>query len=88
MEEIDNMKQFLSNPKFTNPIFWISIVAIIFGSAGIDFTSLTSWTLFGQAVMSIFNNPVCITAVMINVIGVFNDNSTKGVDSLSHKKIK
>ena len=82
------MKKLLNNTKFRNPIFWISIVSIIFASAGVDFTTLTSWNLFGRAVMSIFNNPVSIVAVIVAMVGVFNDNSTKGVDSLSHKKIK
>jgi phi LC3 family holin len=82
------MKQLLKNTKFRNPIFWISIVSIIFASAGVDFTTLTSWELFGKAVMNIFNNPVSITTVIVAMVGVFNDNSTKGIDSLSNKKMK
>lgn len=80
------MKQFLNNSKFRNPIFWTSLVAIVFASAGVDFTTLTSWELFGRAVMSIFNNPVAIMAVAVSMVGVFNDNSKKGVRSSNKKR--
>ena len=29
------MKDFLKNPKFKNPWFWLGLVSIIFGSAGV-----------------------------------------------------
>lgn len=79
------MKNFLQNPKFKNPIFWTSFVAIIFASAGVDFNDLTSWSLLGSALLGIFNNPVSIMAVVVACIGVFNDNGTKGIDKLSTK---
>ena len=47
------MKNFLQNPKFKNPIFWTSLVAIIFASAGIDFNTLTSWDLLLHSFMNI-----------------------------------
>lgn len=80
------MKNFLNNPKFKNPVFWASLVAIIFGFAGVDFNTLTSWPLLIDALMSIFKNPVSIIAVIIGMTGVLNDNSTPGVDFLKSKK--
>lgn len=68
--------------KLKNPWFWLGIVSIIFASAGIDFNSLTSWQLFGHALMSIIQNPVALMAVIGGVLGVFNDNSTKGLDKI------
>lgn len=76
------MKDFFKNPKFKNPIFWTSLIAIIFASAGIDFNTLTSWQLLGEAFLGILQNPVAIVAVIIGIVGVFNDNSTKGMDKL------
>jgi phi LC3 family holin len=72
--------------KIRNPYFWIGIISIIFASAGIDFNSLTSWSLLGQALISIINNPVAIMAVIGAVVGVFNDNSTSGLDKIKIKK--
>lgn len=82
------MKQFLQNPKFKNPIFWTSLIAIIFASAGVEFNTLTSWQLLGESFSSILANPVAVVAVIVAVVGVFNDNSTKGVDKLIDKKEK
>lgn len=82
------MKQFLSNPKFKNPIFWTSLVAIFFGAAGISFETLTSWTLLWEALLSIFANPVAIMAVIVAIVGVFNNNDTKGIDHILGKRDK
>ena len=68
--------------KLRNPWFWLGIISIIFASAGIDFDSLTSWDLFGKALLSILQNPVALMAVIGGVLGVFNDNSSQGLDKL------
>lgn len=68
--------------KLRNPWFWLGIISIIFASAGIDFNSLTSWDLFGKALLSILQNPVALMAVVGGVLGVFNDNSSQGLDKL------
>lgn len=80
------MKNFFSNPKFKSPYFWISIVGLIFSASGIEFATLTSWQLFGEALMSIFENPVSIVAVITALVGIFNDNSSKGLDKIINKK--
>ena len=74
------MKEFLKNPKFKNPWFWLGLVSIIFGSAGVDVNTLTSWSALGQAVLGILQNPVAVMAVIGGILGVFNDNGTKGLD--------
>lgn len=74
------MKDFLKNPKFKNPWFWLGLVSIIFGSAGVDMNTLTSWNALGQAVLGILQNPVAVMAVVGGILGVFNDNGTKGLD--------
>lgn len=66
--------------KFKNPYFWLSIFALIFSASGIDFNQLTSWSLLAQALMGILNNPVSIVAVITAFLGIWNDNSTKGMD--------
>ena len=74
------MKDFLKNPKFKNPYFWLGLVSIIFASAGVDMNTLTSWNALGQAVLGILQNPVAVMAVIGGILGVFNDNGTKGLD--------
>ena len=83
------MKDFLKNPKFKNPWFWLGLVSIIFGSAGVDMNTLTSWNALGQAVLGILQNPVAVMAVVGGILGVFNDNGTKGLDkSIEKEKVE
>lgn len=72
--------------KFKNPYFWLSLVALIFAAAGIEFEQLTSWPLLGQALWSIVQNPVSVVAVITAFLGIWNDNSTQGLDKPSLKK--
>ena len=82
------MKEFFSNPKLRNGYFWLSVVALIFSAAGIDFQSLTDWNLFGQALLSIINNPVSVVAVITAMLGIWNNNSEPGLDKLKQPKEK
>ncbi len=80
------MKQFMiSHPKLRNPYFYLSVVALIFSASGVDFNQLTSWTLFGHALLNIVNNPVSVVAVITAFLGIWNDNSTKGLDGWKHE---
>ena len=75
------------NEKLKNPYFWLSVFALIFSAAGIDFETLTSWQLLVQALVDILLNPVAIVAVITAFLGIWNDNSTKGLDGfMSNKK--
>ena len=75
------------NEKLKNPYFWLSVFALIFSASGIDFQALTSWQLLAQAFMDILMNPVAIVAIITAFLGIWNDNSTKGLDGfLPNKK--
>lgn len=65
--------------RFKNPYFWLGLGGVIFSAAGIDFKTLTSWSLLGDALLSILANPVAVVAVIAAVIGVCVDTSTKGL---------
>lgn len=80
------MKEFLNNAKFRNPYFWLSTFALIFSASGIEFNTLTSWQLLGEAFINILNNPVSIVSVITAMLGIWNDNSTKGMDKLKNKE--
>lgn len=66
--------------KFKNPYFWLSTIAVIFSADGIDINTLTSWNLLFNAILSILNNPVLIIAVVVALLGIWNDNGTPGLD--------
>ena len=72
--------------KLKNPYFWLSTFALIFSASGVDFNQLTSWSLLAQALLGILNNPVSIIAIITAFLGIWNDNSTKGLDKPALKK--
>ena len=72
--------------KIKNPYFWLSTVALIFSAAGVNFEHLTNWTLFGQALLGILANPVSVVAVITAFLGIWNDNSSDGLDKPTFKK--
>lgn len=74
------------NDKLKNPYFWLSTVALIFSASGVDFNQLTSWRLLLEALIGILNNPVSIIAVITAFLGIYNDNSTKGLDKIGGDK--
>lgn len=74
------------NEKLKNPYFWLSVFALIFSASGIDFQTLTSWQLLVQALVDILMNPVAIIAVITAFLGIWNDNSTKGLDGFQSNK--
>ena len=74
------------NEKLKNPYFWLSVFALIFSAAGIDFETLTSWQLLVQALIDILMNPVAIVAIITAFLGIWNDNSTKGLDGFMSEK--
>ena len=75
------------NEKFKNPYFWLSVFALFFSAAGIDFQQLTSWPLLYKALLDVLSNPVAIIAVITAFLGIWNDHSTKGLDKIQTKKV-
>ena len=81
-------KFFVEHPKLKNPYFYLSVVALIFSASGVDFNELTAWNLLCKALIDIINNPVCVVAVITAFLGIWNDNSTKGLDGIKNKEVK
>ena len=69
-----------------NPYFYLSVFALIFSASGVDFQTLTSWSLLGQALIGILQNPVAIIAIITAFLGIWNDNGTKGLDGFKDKE--
>ena len=82
-------KQYVAkHPKFKNPYFWLSVIGLIFSASGVDFNDLTNWGLFANALLNILNNPVSFVAVITALLGIWNDNSTPGLDTMKKEEDK
>ena len=89
MKKKSKIKKFLDrNPKLKNPYFYISLIALILSSAGIDVETLTSWQTVGEALINMLKNPFILFCEIVAIMGIFNDNSTPGLDGLKDFKIK
>lgn len=75
----------LNNPKFKNPFFWMGVISLIFTTANIRIEDLTSWDLLFDAIKSIGDNPAILFYIAGALIGVWNDNSSPGMDKLKAK---
>ena len=64
--------------RLKNPYFIVGLIGVIFSAAGIDFESLTNWSILWQNVLSVLNNPFLLVSVITALIGVFVDPTTKG----------
>ena len=64
--------------RLKNPYFIIGLIGVVFSAAGIDFESLTNWSILWQNVLSVLNNPFLLVSVITALIGVFVDPTTKG----------
>lgn len=64
--------------RLKNPYFIIGLIGVVFSAAGIDFESLTNWSILWHNILNILGNPFLLASVIVAIIGVFVDPSTKG----------
>lgn len=65
--------------RFKNPWFWISLVGVILTAMGISPEMLTSWEAVANAFIELVKNPYMLGSVVVAVLGVLIDPTTKGV---------
>jgi phi LC3 family holin len=62
-----------------NPYFWIGLVGVILAAMGVDASMFTSWGAVWDALVGLVTNPFMLGSVIIAVIGVLVDPTTKGI---------
>jgi phi LC3 family holin len=65
--------------RIKNPWFWISLVGVILTAMGVSPEMLTSWGAVWEALKELVMNPYLLGCVILAVLGVFIDPTTKGV---------
>lgn len=69
----------MNTDRFKNPWFWIGILGVIFTAMGISPETITSWTILKDQLISLISNPYMLVTVIMAVLGVFVDPTTKGI---------
>ena len=67
------------NNRFKNPYFWFGLAGVICTAANISFESLTSWEILYENLMNILANPFLLGSVIVAIVGVFVNPTTKGL---------
>lgn len=62
-----------------NPWFWVGLVGVILSAMGVKPEMFTSWALVRDAIVGLVCNPFRLGTVIVAVLGVFIDYTTKGV---------
>lgn len=69
--------------RMKNPVFWaqvvVAIVAPILAGLGLEWTDITTWSAFGDALCRAIANPVIVVSVIVSLWGIINDPTTKGL---------
>lgn len=66
-----------------NPYFWIGLVGVILAAMGVDASTFTSWSAVWDAIVGLVTNPFMLGSVVLAVLGVLVDPTTKGVSDSS-----
>lgn len=65
--------------RIKNPWFWVTLGGVILTAMGVSPEMFTSWGAVWEAIKALFMNPYLLGCVVLAVMGVFIDPTTKGV---------
>lgn len=65
--------------RLKNVWFWVGLGATILAAMGVEPEMFTSWSLVWEAIVALVSNPFQLGCVIIAVMGVFVDPTTKGI---------
>ena len=66
--------------RIKNPWFWVTLAGVIMTAMGVSPEMFTSWGAVADAFMELLSNPYMLGSVVLAVLGVFIDPTTKGVN--------
>ena len=65
--------------RFKNWAFWMGLIATILAAMGVSAQTFTSWRAVLDAIVNLVTNPFQLGCVIVAVVGVFTDPTTKGI---------
>ena len=66
--------------RFKNPYFWIGLFGVIMATLGVKPEEFTTWSMVIEEIKYVLSNPFLLISVILAVVGVVNDPTTKGVN--------
>lgn len=65
--------------RFKNPYFWLGLLGVILSTLGVKPEMFTSWEILFQQVKEVLSNPFLIGSLIVAILGVLSDPTTKGL---------
>ena len=69
----------MNTNRLKNIWFWIGLLGVILSAMGVSADMFTSWTVVKEQFLRLINNPYILFSVLIAVLAVFVDPTTKGL---------
>ena len=67
------------NNRFKNPYFWIGLIGVVLTALGLKPEQVTSWSMLANSLINAIQNPYLLVSVIMAVLGVFVDPTSKGL---------
>lgn len=75
----------MNTDRFKNPYMFFGIIATIFATVGIEPIMLQEWEILKFEVLEVLNNPYKIGCLVVALVGVYIDPTTKGLKDSDDK---
>ncbi len=62
-----------------NPYFWVGLIGVILTAMDVKPEMFTSWAVLVEQLKLLFGNPFMLGSVVLAVVGVLHDPTTKGI---------
>lgn len=66
--------------RFKSPAVWVgisSLITLIFTTAGVKLSQLTSWSIVGETLLNIIKNPFTLGSVAVAIFVFLNNPTNK-----------
>lgn len=65
--------------RFKNPYLWVGLIGVALTALNVDPTTLTSFGVLGDLIMDVISNPFKIGTLIMAILGVFVNPTSKGL---------
>lgn len=75
----------MNKDKLKNPYFWASVFSAMLLALNLEFSDFTSWGYLWEVLKTVGASPFKIGLLVVTFMGIYNNNTTSGLDKLGGK---
>ena len=65
--------------RYKNIGFWIGIIGVVLTAMNIDINTVNTWNALGMQIVEAVKNPSTVVGVIMALVGVYTNPTTKGI---------